>query len=172
MAEAAINAGATIINDISAGHLDDRMYDLVGALKVPYIAMHMRGTPQDMKKKTDYEDLTGEVIHYFSKVRNELVKRGVNDFIIDPGFGFAKNLDQNYALLADLHQLKQVIDCPMLVGVSRKSMIFKLLEINPEQSLNGTTVLNTIALQKGADILRVHDVTPALQAINLTQKLN
>lgn len=171
VAEVAMEAGANIINDISAGHLDERMFDLVADLKVPYIGMHMKGTPQDMKKKANYEDLVGEMIKYFAEVKDELYRRGLSDFIIDPGFGFAKNLDQNYELLSKLSQLKQIIDCPMLVGVSRKSMIFKLLDINPDQSLNGTSVLNTIALQQGADILRVHDVREAVEAIRLTQKI-
>ena len=171
VAELAVRAGADLINDISAGHLDSRMYDLVADLKVPYIGMHMRGTPQDMKKKTDYDDLVGEVIRYFSEVQDQLYRRGVSDLIIDPGFGFAKDLDQNYHLLCHLHQLKQLLDCPMLVGVSRKSMIFRLLDINPDESLNGTTVLNTIALQQGADILRVHDAGAAMEVVRLTQKL-
>ena len=166
VAKAAIAAGAAIINDISAGNLDDKMLETVAQLKVPYIMMHMKGTPQNMKSQCEYEDIFDEMILYFSKKINELRKLGVNDIIIDPGFGFAKNLKQNYQVMQNLERFK-IFDCPLLVGVSRKSMIYKLLESDAKNALNGTTVLNTIALQKGANILRVHDVKEAKECVEI-----
>lgn len=170
VARETIEAGAHIINDISAGGMDEAMFETIAALQVPYIMMHMRGTPQTMQKQAVYEYLTLEVIDYFSAKIAELKKLGVHDVIIDPGFGFAKTLDHNYELMAGLQDF-QVFGLPILAGISRKSMIHKLLGITAEQALNGTTVLNTIALLKGASILRVHDVREAAECIALIEKL-
>lgn len=167
----AINAGASIINDISAGELDDQMFETVAQLKVPYIMMHTKGTPQNMQQQTNYNNLLNDVIDYFVPKISKLKALGVNDMIIDPGFGFAKTLDQNYELLQKLAYFN-VLELPILVGISRKSMIYKLLNISPSEALNGTSVLNTIALQKGANIIRVHDVREAKQTIALLQKTN
>ena len=166
VAKAAINEGAHIINDISGGSLDTEMFRTIAALKVPYILMHMRGTPQDMKKLTDYEDIFGDIQKYFGRKLNELKSLGVNDVILDPGFGFAKTIDQNFQLLNDFERFK-LLGLPVLAGISRKSMIWKTLGIGSEEALNGTTVLNTVALMKGADILRVHDVKAAKEAVIL-----
>ncbi|MTI22267.1 dihydropteroate synthase [Fulvivirga sp. RKSG066] len=168
VARKAINVGADIINDISGGELDKNMFDLVAEVKVPYIMMHMRGTPQNMVTKTDYEDILKEVVDYFQNKLNVLHKKGVSDIILDPGFGFAKNRDQNYRLLRELAFL-DVLEQPVLVGVSRKSMIYKSLESTPEDALNGTTALNTIALLNGANILRVHDVKEAVEVVKLME---
>ena len=149
--------GVAIINDISGGEMNKQMFSTVAELNVPYILMHMRGTPQTMGSFTDYDNLIQDVFYYFSKKIAELHLLGVNDIIIDPGFGFSKTLDQNYELMASLNGFS-IFDMPLLVGISRKRMISGLLEITPAESLNGTTVLNTIALQNGANILRVHDV--------------
>ncbi len=170
VAEKAVEAGADIVNDISGGNLDEDMFKVVGELGVPYILMHMKGTPQNMQGFTEYEDTIGEIIKYFEQKILKLRSFGCKDIILDPGFGFAKNLDQNYQLLNQLTAL-QIFDLPLLVGVSRKSMIYKLLENSPEESLNGTSVLNTIALLSGANILRVHDVKQAAQAIKIIEKL-
>jgi dihydropteroate synthase len=170
VARETIDAGAHIINDISAGGMDEAMFETIAALQVPYIMMHMKGTPQTMQKQAAYEHLTLEVIDYFSAKIAELKKLGVHDVIIDPGFGFAKTLDHNYELMARLQDF-QVFGLPILAGISRKSMIHKLLGITAEQALNGTTVLNTIALLKGAAILRVHDVREAAECIALIEKL-
>lgn len=166
VARRAIDSGALIVNDISAGHLDDRMIDTVAELKTPYIMMHMRGNPQTMMQLTDYEDLISEIIHYFNERINVLTARGVGDIIIDPGFGFAKKRDQNFHLLNNLDLLK-FLDRPMLCGLSRKSMIWKSLDITADEALTGTIVLNTISLTRGASILRVHDVKEAIEAIKL-----
>lgn len=163
--------GADIINDISAGLLDDAMIDTIARLKVPYIAMHMRGTPSTMSSLTNYNDITADVIYELSERINRLTLAGVNDIIIDPGFGFAKTLEQNYELLRNLELLHE-LGYPLLVGISRKSMIYKALDTTPQDALNGTTVLNTMALQAGAAILRVHDVKAAHEAIKLTQLTN
>ncbi len=163
--------GADIINDISAGLLDDAMIDTIARLKVPYIAMHMRGTPSTMSSLTNYNDITADVIYELSERINRLTLAGVNDIIIDPGFGFAKTLEQNYELLRNLELLHE-LGYPLLVGISRKSMIYKVLDTTPQDALNGTTVLNTMALQAGAAILRVHDVKAAHEAIKLTQLTN
>lgn len=168
VAKAAIDAGACIANDISGGQLDPNMMDVVANLQVPYILMHMRGTPQNMKQKTDYTNITKEVLFYFSKQLASARKAGINDVIVDPGFGFAKTTAQSFELLSHF-ELLQTIDTPILAGVSRKSMIYKSLNITPNEALNGTTVLNTIALQKGASILRVHDVKAAVEAVKLSQ---
>ena len=171
VANEAINAGASIINDISAGKLDVNMFNFIAKVKKPYIAMHMRGTPQNMQSKTNYTNVTHEVVKELSEITHELALKGVNDVVIDPGFGFSKTLNQNYKLLENLELLK-IIERPILVGVSRKSMIYKLLKENPENALNGTTSLNTIALLKGANILRVHDVKEAFEITKIIKALN
>jgi dihydropteroate synthase len=166
IAREAVNAGACMINDISGGEADNKMFKTVAELKVPYILMHMRGTPANMQTKTEYNDLPGEIIYYFSKKIYELTDYGVNDIILDPGFGFAKTIEQNYYLLNNLKDLG-VLKLPVLVGISRKGMVYKPLDVNPEQALNGTVVLNTIALLNNAKILRVHDVKQAHELIKL-----
>lgn len=162
--------GVAMINDISGGELDEQMFDTVAQLCVPYIMMHMRGTPQTMQQQTDYEDVTADLLKYFSQKLERLFRLGVNDVILDPGFGFSKTLTQNYELMRHLGDFR-TFGLPLLVGVSRKSMIYKLLETTPEESLNGTTVLHTYALLQGADILRVHDVRAAKEAIRIVQQL-
>lgn len=171
VAKQCIEAGAALINDISAGKLDETMLPTVAQLKVPYIMMHMRGNPQTMQQQTDYTNLVKELTFYFSERIAAARAVGIIDTIIDPGFGFAKTLEQNYDLLSKLELLK-LLEQPMLVGVSRKSMIYKLLETTPNEALNGTTVLNTIALQKGASILRVHDVKEAMECVKLVEALS
>lgn len=171
IAKACIHAGASLINDISAGHLDDHMFDVISELKVPYIMMHMRGNPKTMQQLTKYDNLVKEVLSYFSERIAKARDLGIIDIIVDPGFGFAKTIDQNYELLNKL-ELFHITDLPILAGVSRKSMIYKTLDSTVDHALNGTTVLNTIALQKGASILRVHDVKEAVECIKLTSKLN
>lgn len=170
VAQKAIEAGVAIVNDISAGMLDDKMIETVAKLQVPYIMMHMKGNPQTMQSQTNYEDIVKEMIYYFSERISVARSFGLNDIIIDPGFGFAKTLEQNYEVLQKL-ELFTMLDLPLLAGVSRKSMIYKALENSPEEALNGTTVLNTIALQKGAKILRVHDVKEAVECVKLMQLL-
>ena len=170
VAQKAIEQGACLINDISAGSLDDKMMDTVGKLGIPYIMMHLRGTPQTMQNFTNYDHLFKEILFYFSEKIALAKQFGINDLIIDPGFGFAKNLTQNYELLQHL-ELFQHLELPVLVGVSRKSMIYKVLETTVKESLNGTTVLNTIALIKGAKILRVHDVQQAVECVQLCARL-
>lgn len=165
-----ITAGAHLINDISGGTLDDTMFDTVAKLDVPYIMMHMKGTPQTMQIEPKYEDVTLEVITYFTEKIAALKNLGVKDLIIDPGFGFAKTIEHNYELLQKLASLN-MFDLPILVGFSRKSMITKVLGIKNEDALNGTSILNTIALQKEATILRVHDVKAAVECITLSEKL-
>lgn len=159
--------GADIINDISGGDLDCKMPDTVAGLNVPYILMHMRGTPATMDSLTDYNDVTAGVMQELSDKLNRLSLSGVNDVIIDPGFGFSKTLQQNYKLLHDLEVLHR-FNRPILIGISRKSMIFRALDSTPDDALNGTTVINTIALLAGASILRVHDVRQAVEAVKLT----
>ncbi len=161
--------GVDIINDISGGGLDDKMFETVADLQVPYVMMHMRGTPQSMTQYTDYKDLLPEVLKYFAERTDELYRLGVNDVIIDPGFGFSKTIDQNYEMMNHLEAFK-IFDIPLLVGISRKSMIYKLFGTTPSESLNGTSVLNTLALMKGANILRVHDVREAREAIAIVSK--
>lgn len=170
VAEAAILSGAHLINDISAGNLDETMFETVAKLQVPYIMMHMKGTPQNMQENPMYEDITNEVLAYFIEKKNQLQQLGVKDIIIDPGFGFAKNTKHNYQLLQQMESLN-VLKLPVLVGFSRKSMITKILNIKPEEALNGTSVLNTIALQKGSAILRVHDVKAAVECIKLVDMI-
>lgn len=163
--------GVAIINDISGGQIDETMFDTVARLNVPYILMHMRGTPQTMQSLTDYDNLLQEILFYFSQKVNDLHQRGVNDIIIDPGFGFSKTLEQNYELMAMLRAFS-TFRLPLLVGISRKAMIYRLLDKDPEDSLNGTTVLNTFAVQNGANILRVHDVKAAVEVVKITKALN
>ena len=161
--------GAAIINDISGGELDPGMFATVAELKVPYIMMHMRGTPQTMQQHTDYADMMEEIMLYFAAKVRELHLLGVSDVILDPGFGFSKTVSQNYQLMGHLKEF-EVFGLPLLVGISRKSMIYKFLGGTPAESLNGTTVLNTYALLNGADILRVHDVRAAVEAVKLVSK--
>ena len=170
VAQAAIEAGACMINDISGGDRDQEIYKSAAQNQVPYIIMHMRGTPKTMTELTDYDNVVMEVAQDLSKKIKKVRPLGVNDLIIDPGFGFAKTSAQNYALLNKLDHLK-LLEVPILVGLSRKSMIYKLLETDPENALNGTTVANTIALLKGASIIRVHDVAPAMQAMRIVGAL-
>ena len=162
--------GAAIINDISAGQMDEQMFTTIAQLGVPYIIMHMQGTPQDMQTNPHYENLLKEVFFYFSEKVQKLRDLGVKDIILDPGFGFGKTLEHNYQLMNHLEEFS-VFDLPLLVGISRKSMIYKLLGNTPEEALNGTSILNTIALLKGANILRVHDVKAATEAIAIVQKM-
>lgn len=170
VASAAVRAGACIVNDISGGGLDEAMIPTVAALGVPYVAMHMRGTPDTMQHDPHYTDVTREVLAYLGAVDKRATDAGIHDVILDPGFGFGKNRDHNYRLMAELNVLA-LLNRPILVGVSRKSMIYKTLGISAEEALNGTTVLHTVALIKGADILRVHDVREAMEAIRLTNLL-
>ena len=160
--------GVGIINDIAGGELDDKMFETVARLQVPYIMMHMRGTPQTMQQHTHYDNFLKEIFLYFAQKTTRLRQMGVNDIILDPGFGFAKTIEQNYELLAQLQDF-DVFDLPVLVGVSRKSMIYKMLGTTPAEALNGTTALNTISLMKGANILRVHDVKEAVEAVKIWQ---
>ena len=163
VAEQAVEAGADIINDISGGQIDEQMFGTVARLQVPYVLMHMRGTPATMQQFTNYQNVTSDVIIELSQKLRQLTDLGVHDVIIDPGFGFAKTQEQNYELFAHLSDFK-IFELPLLVGISRKSMIYKLFDTTPEKSLNGTTILNTLALQSGASILRVHDVPEAVEA--------
>ena len=162
--------GANMINDISGGEIDKRMFSVVAELNVPYILMHMRGVPQTMQSMTDYDNFIQDILYYFSEKRAKLSLLGVNDVIIDPGFGFSKSVAQNYELMAYLKYF-HIFEEPILVGVSRKSMIYKLLDISPEESLNGTTVLNTVSLLSGANILRVHDVKEAVECVKIISEL-
>lgn len=162
--------GAAIINDISGGGLDPEMYRTVSRLQVPYILMHMKGDPQTMQSLTDYTDITLEVLDYFIKRIGQLLDLGLHDIILDPGFGFSKTTEQNYELLAHLDILTQTLRQPLLVGLSRKSMIYRPLGCTPEEALGGTTFLHALALERGAKILRVHDVRPAAEAITLYEQ--
>jgi len=168
---AAIDAGACMVNDISAGSMNSKMIETVAGLKVPYILMHMKGTPETMQKNAIYENVTREVLDFFITKTHELKDAGITDMIIDPGFGFAKNIDHNFELLKNL-SVFQMLDKPILVGVSRKSTIYKTLGTNAGDALNGTTVLNTIGLMNGASILRVHDVKEAKEAVTLFSAMN
>jgi dihydropteroate synthase len=170
VAKAAVEAGADIVNDISAGELDKEMIPVVGKLGVPYIAMHMKGNPQTMQSLTNYENILIEMSNFFSHKKEECLKFGINDVVIDPGFGFSKTLGQNYWILKNLSYFK-TINAPMLVGISRKSMIYKSLNCTSEESLNGTTALNMAALMNGANIIRVHDVKEAKETIQLYKQL-
>lgn len=171
VAKVAIESGAAIINDISAGMLDAKMLEIIGKYNVPYIMMHMRGNPQTMQTMTTYEDIVKEMLFYFSERVAAARSFGINDLILDPGFGFAKTIDQNYEVFQKL-ELFKMIELPLLVGISRKSMIYKTLDIGIENALNGTTVLNTSALTKGAKIIRVHDVKEAVECVTLFTKIN
>ncbi len=160
--------GAAIINDISAGTLDEQLFSTVAALHVPYVLMHMKGTPTNMQNNPQYDDLMGEVMMFLSQKVRQLHELGVADIIIDPGFGFGKTIEHNYIMLQHLQDF-HAFQMPLLVGISRKSMIYKLLQKTPQTSLNGTTILNTIALTKGAHILRVHDVAEAVECVKICQ---
>lgn len=162
--------GVAIVNDIAAGEMDDRMFETVARLGVPYIMMHMQGTPQNMQKEPHYDNLIKEVFIYFARKVQQLRDLGMKDIILDPGFGFGKTLEHNYELMAHLEEFS-IFELPLLVGVSRKSMIHRLLGVTPQDALNGTTVLDTVALMKGANILRVHDVREAVEAVRIVEKL-
>lgn len=169
VAQEAVNAGAAIINDISGGQLDEAMFATVARLKVPYIIMHMRGTPQNMQQHTYYKNIVEDIVDFFAVRLNQLRMLGVKDIVVDPGFGFAKTPEQNFKLLKNLAAFR-VLQAPVLVGLSRKSTIYKTLNITAAEALNGTTVLNTLALMQGTAILRVHDVKAAKEAITLVTK--
>ncbi len=168
--EAVEENGVNIINDISGGQIDEQMFPVVAQLKVPYILMHMRGTPQTMQQLTHYDNFIQDILYYFSERKAKLNQLGVNDVIIDPGFGFSKTISQNYELMAYLKYF-HIFEEPILVGISRKSMIYKLLGITPEESLNGTSALNAVALLSGADILRVHDVKEAVECVKIIENV-
>ena len=170
VAKQCIEAGAALVNDISAGQLDSNMLATVGKLSVPYIMMHMKGTPKTMQQQTQYKDLAKEVISYFAERIKAAHQEKINDIIIDPGFGFAKTTEQNFKLLNEL-ELLQMLDKPILAGISRKSMIYKTLNSTSKEALNGTTALHMVALQKGAKILRAHDVKEAMECIILYNQL-
>lgn len=170
VAKKAVEAGAALVNDISAGLMDTHMIPTVAQLQVPYIMMHMKGTPQTMTTQTNYDNLITEVLHYFSERIAFARKTGINDIIVDPGFGFSKTRTQSFTMLQNL-ELFQQLDLPFLVGISRKSMIYKSLGITPQEALNGTTALHSIALLKGASMLRVHDVKEAMECIRLVGNL-
>jgi dihydropteroate synthase len=170
VARECVKAGAIMVNDVSGGLLDATMFETVASLNVPYVLMHSRGTPETMQKMTDYDNLVVDVLDDLQQKVYQLRQLGQKDIIIDLGFGFAKTADQNYTLLNQLEAFK-LMECPMLVGVSRKSMIWRKLNISPDDSLNGTTVLNTVAILKGANILRVHDVAEAVEAVQLVKFL-
>jgi dihydropteroate synthase len=170
VARKAIETGACMVNDISAGQIDGDMMETVAGLQVPYVAMHMRGTPQTMSRFTDYDQVTRDVLRYFSEKIAEARAAGINDVIADPGFGFSKTRAQNFTLLNELDLFEQ-LEIPLLVGLSRKSMIYKTLGTSAEEALNGTTALHSIALMKGASVLRVHDVREAVECIRLISEL-
>lgn len=171
IAKKSIEIGASMINDISAGSLDAKMFLTIAKLQVPYIMMHMKGTPQNMQQNIIYNDLIKDILFYFSKKISELRALGINDLILDVGFGFSKTLNQNYELLNNLNLFK-TLELPILTGLSRKSMLYKHLNITPKEALNATTVANTIALQQGSNILRVHDVKEAMETIKILKKNN
>lgn len=171
VAKASIESGAAIINDIAAGNLDNNMFEIIAKYNVPYVMMHMRGNPQTMQTLTDYDDIVKEMLFYFSEKVAKARSFGINDLMIDPGFGFAKTVGQNYEVFQKM-ELFNMLELPLLVGVSRKSMIYKTLGTTIENALNGTTVLNTLALTKGAKILRVHDVKEAVECVALFNKIN
>jgi dihydropteroate synthase len=166
VAKEAVTAGASIINDISAGSMDEQMIPVVTSLQVPYVLLHMKGSPATMQQSPEYENVTKEVLDFFIFKKDELHKAGIHDIIIDPGFGFGKTISHNFELLRNLSVFK-MLDCPILAGISRKSTVYKTLGVTAEDALNGTTVLNTIGLMNGACILRVHDVKAAGEAIQL-----
>lgn len=170
VAKASIESGAALINDISAGELDTKMFAIIAHYNVPYIMMHMRGNPQTMQNLTEYNDILKEMMFYFSEKVSLARSFGINDLILDPGFGFAKTTNQNFEVLNKM-ELFKLLDLPILAGVSRKSMIYKTLENTAQEALNGTTVINTISLTKGANILRVHDVKEAIECVTLFNKM-
>jgi len=170
VAEGCLKRGAAMINDISGGQLDPKMMETVGKYHAPYVLMHILGTPKTMQKKPQYKNVVQEVLYYFSEKVQQAYHNGINDVIIDPGFGFGKTLEHNYTLMNHL-ELFHSLELPILLGISRKSMIYKKLDITPDEALNGTSVLNTIALSKGANILRVHDVKQAKECADLLQAL-
>lgn len=169
VAKQALTEGAHIINDVSGGKLDDKMFETVGEFQAPYILMHMKGTPQTMQQFTDYKDVVKEMMYYFSEQIQLAKQAGIKDVIVDPGFGFSKTLDQNYEVLSKL-ELFQLLEVPVLSALSRKSMIYRFFDYSPQEALNGTTVLNTISLIKGAQLLRVHDVKEAVECVKLYLK--
>ena len=169
VARLGIETGACMINDISAGNLDDQMFETIAKLQVPYIIMHMKGNPKNMQEQTSYDNLINDIIYYFSKKISELRALNVNDVILDVGFGFSKTTNQNYELLSNLNLFKN-LELPILTGISRKSMLYKYLNITSAKALNATTVANTIALQQGSNILRVHDVKEAMETIHILEK--
>jgi dihydropteroate synthase len=162
--------GVSMINDISAGEMDNRMFDTIARLRVPYVMMHMQGVPATMQTNPQYNDVVDDVVTYLARRAGELRDKGVADVIVDPGFGFGKTLEHNYELMSRLEEL-HLLEMPLLVGISRKSMVYRLLGVTPEEALNGTTALNTVALMKGAHILRVHDVKACRQCIDIVDKL-
>jgi dihydropteroate synthase len=170
VAKESVSAGADLVNDISSGNLDENMLPLVAQLGVPYIAMHMKGNPQNMQQQSNYSDILTEILYYFAEKVDLIKKLGIKDVIIDPGFGFAKTVEQNFFLLKNLKSF-EVLGFPLLAGLSRKSMIYKTLQIDPKNALNGTTALNMFALLQGANILRVHDVKEAKETIKLYEQL-
>ena len=170
VAEKSVDSGACMVNDISGGTLDSNMFKTIGKLQVPYILMHLIGTPQNMQQNPIYENIVRDVLHYFSEKIMLLQKEKVNDIILDVGFGFAKNLEHNYTLLKNLEHFN-ILELPLLTGISRKSMLYKLIETDAKNALNATTVANTIALQKGANILRVHDVKEAMEVIKVVAQI-
>jgi len=171
VAKVALDHGAALINDISAGNLDGQMMATIASYQVPYIMMHMKGTPQTMATLTQYDNIVKEMLFYFSEKVAEARSHGINDLLLDPGFGFAKTINQNYEVLQNM-ELFQFLELPILVGVSRKSMVHQVLQSTAQEALNGTTVLNTLALTKGAKILRVHDVKEGVECIQLFNKMN
>lgn len=171
VAHQALAEGAAMVNDISGGSLDDKMFDVVGKAGVPYVMMHMRGTPQTMNQQTEYQHLIKDIIDYFHQKIQHAHQAGIKDIVIDPGFGFAKTVQQNFELLREFSHLN-ILEKSILVGLSRKSMIWRTLSISPEEALNGTTTLHTLALNQGASILRVHDVKEAVDCIKLVQAVN
>lgn len=170
VAEAAIKEGASIINDISGGTMDKRMYEVISKYKVPYVLMHIQGTPETMQKNPSYKNVAAEVMDYFSERIAELRSLGIKDIIIDPGFGFGKTIEHNYSLIAQLEMFR-IFELPVLCGFSRKSMVTKVLNISSKDALNGTSVLNTVALMEGASILRVHDVKEAVEVVKIVNSL-
>ncbi len=170
VASEAIISGADIVNDISGGNLDSNMFETVSKHKVPYILMHMRGNPENMMSKTNYENVTKDVCKYFSQRVDKAHSHGINDIIIDPGFGFSKTTQQNYELLNNLEFFKE-FQKPIIIGISRKSMIYKTLNTTPDKALNGSSVLHTISLMKGANILRTHDVKEAVECVKIVSQL-
>jgi len=167
VAKAAVETGASVVNDISGGQFDERMFETVAALGTPYIVMHMQGTPATMQQNPHYDDVVTEVLDFFIRKIEKLRALGVKDIVLDPGFGFGKTVEHNYQLLKNFHVFGNVTGKPVLAGISRKSMICKVLKVNPEHALNGTTALHMVALQQGAKILRVHDVREAVEVIKL-----